>query len=298
MFFKSINEEKRIFKKNKSFTIINNKYNNNTFSIPSLSKKNFYKKEENFYYDKSQKEMLLSYIKNAQFDLLNKIDKIENSKEKINLIKKLLMDLKVFLAYLFNEKIRNKDNLQTSVNNNKSRLQNEIKKNYKYDNINHSNNIINKSIIVKSNYKLDEKQKVIDTEMAEKNYIGSEVSKLKLQNFKIENEIIKTDFLIINTKKIIDNIKNTNLFPEENKEIFYYNDIGKDKINQEFNILKNKEKNKLVQIMIKNEEKKIKIEQYNNSINKIKNDINIRNNFSVKNIIYETSLENRITSNS
>ena len=44
--------------------------------------------------------------------------------------------------------------------------------------------------------------------------------------------------------------------------------------------------------------KKIKIEQYNNSINKIKNDINIRNNFSVKNIIYETSLENRITSNS
>lgn len=291
-------KKKEFSKKNKSFTIINNKYNNNTFSIPSLSKKNFYKKEENFYYDKSQKEMLLSYIKNAQFDLLNKIDKIENSKEKINLIKKLLMDLKVFLAYLFNEKIRNKDNLQTSVNNNKSRLQNEIKKNYKYDNINHSNNIINKSLIVKSNYKLDEKQKVIDTEMAEKNYIGSEVSKLKLQNFKIENEIIKTDFLIINTKKIIDNIKNTNLFPEENKEIFYYNDIGKDKINQEFNILKNKEKNKLVQIMIKNEEKKIKIEQYNNSINKIKNDINIRNNFSVKNIIYETSLENRITSNS
>ena len=291
-------KKKEFSKKNKSFTIINNKYNINTFSIPSLSKKNFYKKEENFYYDKSQKEMLLSYIKNAQFDLLNKIDKIENSKEKINLIKKLLMDLKVFLAYLFNEKIRNKDNLQTSVNNNKSRLQNEIKKNYKYDNINHSNNIINKSIIVKSNYKLDEKQKVIDTEMAEKNYIGSEVSKLKLQNFKIENEIIKTDFLIINTKKIIDNIKNTNLFPEENKEIFYYNDIGKDKINQEFNILKNKEKNKLVQIMIKNEEKKIKIEQYNNSINKIKNDINIRNNFSVKNIIYETSLENRITSNS
>lgn len=291
-------KKKEFSKKNKSFTIINNKYNINTFSRPSLSKKNFYKKEENFYYDKSQKEMLLSYIKNAQFDLLNKIDKIENSKEKINLIKKRLMDLKVFLAYLFNEKIRNKDNLQTSVNNNKSRLQNEIKKNYKYDNINHSNNIINKSLIVKSNYKLDEKQKVIDTEMAEKNYIGSEVSKLKLQNFKIENEIIKTDFLIINTKKIIDNIKNTNLFPEENKEIFYYNDIGKDKINQEFNILKNKEKNKLVQIMIKNEEKKIKIEQYNNSINKIKNDINIRNNFSVKNIIYETSLENRITSNS
>ena len=291
-------KKKEFSKKNKSFTIINNKYNINTFSRPSLSKKNFYKKEENFYYDKSQKEMLLSYIKNAQFDLLNKIDKIENSKEKINLIKKLLMDLKVFLAYLFNEKIRNKDNLQTSVNNNKSRLQNEIKKNYKYDNINHSNNIINKSLIVKSNYKLDEKQKVIDTEMAEKNYIGSEVSKLKLQNFKIENEIIKTDFLIINTKKIIDNIKNTNLFPEENKEIFYYNDIGKDKINQEFNILKNKEKNKLVQIMIKNEEKKIKIEQYNNSINKIKNDINIRNNFSVKNIIYETSLENRITGNS
>lgn len=291
-------KKKEFSKKNKSFTIINNKYNINTFSRPSLSKKNFYKKEENFYYDKSQKEMLLSYIKKAQFDLLNKIDKIENSKEKINLIKKLLMDLKIFLAYLFNEKIRNKDNLQTSVNNNKSRLQNEIKKNYKYDNINHSNNIINKSLIVKSNYKLDEKQKVIDTEMAEKNYIGSEVSKLKLQNFKIENEIIKTDFLIINTKKIIDNIKNTNLFPEENKEIFYYNDIGKDKINQEFNILKNKEKNKLVQIMIKNEEKKIKIEQYNNSINKIKNDINIRNNFSVKNIIYETSLENRITSNS
>ena len=291
-------KKKEFSKKNKNITIINNKYNINTFSIPSISKKNFYKKEENFYYDKSQKEMLLSYIKNAQFDLLNKIDKIENSKEKINLIKKLLMDLKVFLAYLFNEKIRNKDNLQTSVNNNKSRLQNEIKKNYKYDNINHSNNIINKSLIVKSNYKLDEKQKVIDTEMAEKNYIGSEVSKLKLQNFKIENEIIKTDFLIINTKKIIDNIKNTNLFPEENKEIFYYNDIGKDKINQEFNILKNKEKNKLVQIMIKNEEKKIKIEQYNNSINKIKNDINIRNNFSVKNIIYETSLENRITSNS
>ena len=210
-------KKKGFSKKNKSFTIINNKYNINTFSIPSLSKKNFYKKEENFYYDKSQKEMLLSYIKNAQFDLLNKIDKIENSKEKINLIKKLLIDLKVFLAYLFNEKIRNKDYLQTSVNNNKSRLQNEIKKNYKYDNINHNDIIINKSLIVKSKYKLDEKQIEIDTEMVEKNYIGSEVSKLKLQNFKIENEIIKTDFLIIHTKKIIDYIKNTNLFPEENK---------------------------------------------------------------------------------
>ena len=134
--------------------------------------------------------------------------------------------------------------------------------------------------------------------MVEKNYIGSELSKLKLQNFKIENEIIKTDFLIKNTKKILNYIKNTSIFPEENKEIHCYNNINEDKIKEEFINLQTKEKNKINEIMNNNKETKEKIEQYINIINRIKNEIKIRNDILTKDIIYETSLENRITSNS
>ena len=298
-------KKKDTSKKYKSVIIFNNNNMNKTnkssyiFNSLSLAERISYKKEENFYYDKSQKEMMLSYIKNSQLNLLNKIDTIESDKEKIKFIKELLNELKGLLAYLFNEKIRNKDYLQTSVNNNKIRLQNEIKKKYKYDkNDNLDNNSIKHNNIFKNRIK-KETQKTLDTEMAEKNYIGSELSKLKLQNFKTENEIIKTDFLIINKRKILNYIKNTNIFPEENKEIYCYNnDTNEDKIKERMIYLKNKQKNKLLEIMNKSKEKKNIIEIYINNINKIKNEIRIKNEVLANEIIYETSMENKITNNS
>ena len=251
------------------------------------------KKEEIIYNNKSQKEMLLSLIKNSLLDLIEQIDSIKKNnekKEKINKIKNFLTDLKGFLAYLLNEKIKNKDNLELNVNNSKRRLQKEISNNFKYDkNTIENNSIINKQKKSNSN---------IDTEMVEKNFVGSEVSKLKLQNFKTENEILKTESFIINSRHILNYLKKTNIFPEDNKEIFYYNHINEEKIDNEFNYMKQIENNKLDKlsgIIKKNREEQ---ERYIKAINNIRDDIIIRNHILEKDTIPEISIEDRITSNS
>ncbi len=58
------------------------------------------------------------------------------------------------------------------------------------------------------------------------------------------------------------------------------------------------EKDKLDNTRKKIQEKKEEQEQYIKAINKIKCDITTRNNILEKDIIYELSIENRITSNS
>lgn len=210
--------------------------------------------------------------------------------EKMNAIKDFLKDLKGFLAYLLNEKIKNKDNLQLNVNTKKERLQTEISNNSKYDRKIKENNIIkrkNKSF-----------QKNVDTEMVEKNYVGSELSKLRLQNFKTENEIKKTDFSIFNIKRTLILLKNTIIFPEENREIYCQNNLNQEKIDNGFNYMMQMEKDKLDNTRKKIQEKKEEQGQYIKAINKIKCDITTRNNILEKDIIYELSIENRITSNS
>lgn len=246
-------------------------------------------KEEIYYYDKSQKEILLSLIKNSQLNLLMQLSMVDNN-EKINTIKDFLKDLKGFLAYLLNEKIKNKDNLQLNVNIKKERMQAEISNNSKYDKKIKDNTIIKRK---KKSF-----QKNVDTEMVEKNYVGSELSKLKLQNFKTENEIIKTDFSIINLKRTLLLLKNTIIFPEENREIYCQNNLNQEKIDNGFNYMMQIKKEKLDNIRKKIQEKKEEQEQYIKAINKIKCDITTRNNILEKDIIYELSIENRITSNS
>ena len=285
-------------KKHKSFIIFNNSKNNiSKININSsirsqytpTSKTTNFINEEIYYYDKSQKEILLSLIKNSQLNLLMQLSMIDDN-EKMNTIKDFLKDLKGFLAYLLNEKIKNKDNLQLNVNSKKERLQSEISNNSKYDRKVKDNNIIkrkNKSF-----------QKNIDTEMVEKNYVGSELSKLRLQNFKTENEIKKADFSIFNIKRTLILLKNTIIFPEENREIYFQNNLNQEKIDNGFNYMIQMEKDKLDNTRKKIQEKKEEQGQYIKAINKIKCDITTRNNILEKDIIYELSIENRITSNS
>ena len=285
-------------RKYKSFIIFNNNKNNiskininssvRSQYTPTAKNTNLIN-EEIYYYDKSQKEILLSLIKNSQLNLLMQLGMADNN-EKINTIKDFLKDLKGFLAYLLNEKIKNKDNLQLNVNTKKERIQNAISNNSKYDKKIKDNTIIKRK---KKSF-----QKNVDTEMVEKNYVGSELSKLKLQNFKIENEIIKTDFSIINLKRTLLILKNTIIFPEENREIYCQNNLNQEKIDNGFNYMMQIKKEKLDNIRKKIQEKKEEQEQYIKAINKIKCDITTRNNILEKDIIYELSIENRITSNS
>ena len=285
-------------RKYKSFIIFNdNKNNISKININSSVRSQYTPtantttliKEEIYYYDKSQKEILLSLIKNSQLNLLMQLNMVDNN-EKINTIKDFLKDLKGFLAYLLNEKIKNKDYLQLNVNTKKERIQNAISNNSKYDKKIRDNTIIKRK---KKSF-----QKNVDTEMVEKNYVGSELSKLKLQNFKTENEIIKTDFSIINLKRTLLLLKNTIIFPEENREIYCQNNLNQEKIDNGFNYMIQMEKDKLDNTRKKIQEKKEEQGQYIKAINKIKCDITTRNNILEKDIIYELSIENRITSNS
>lgn len=291
-------------KKYKSVNIFNKNIRNDVSNIHlkmgkltrtlSISKNNLYEKEEIFCYDKSQKEILLSLIKNSQLNIINQLNTINSAqkmkKKKNDTIKDFLIDLKGFLAYLLNEKIKNKDNLQLDVNNEKANLQKRISDNMKYDNI-----LIKNNSIIKKNFN---SKSYIDTEMVEKNFVGSEISKLKLQNFKTENEILKTEFAIFNIRRIITLIKNTCLFPEENREIYFYNNINQEKINEEFNHLKQINNNILEKSIIQSQEKKEEIEQYIKAINKTRNDIQLREHIYAQDTIQELSIEDRVTSNS
>ena len=238
--------------------MLNGKSKDNNLPIlikqKELKKKKFEKKEEIFFYDKSQKEILLNTIKNSQL-------------------------------YLLNEKIKNKDYLQLDVNNKKIKLHNEMSKflKYDYDKINDDSN--------KSKMNLD-----IDEESREKGHIFNEVFKLKLLNFIIENKIKEMEFEEMNLKRKLNYISKTYLFPEENREIYCYD--NKAEINDEFNNIIKKEKNKYLDIKIKEKQIKEKQELYLNEINKMKNNIVIKNNVLEKNIIQELSIEDRITNNS
>jgi len=284
--------------KNKSISNFNN-YKNNIYKINiNSSIRSQYNprktisliNEEVIYYDKSQKEILLNLIKNSQLNIIIQMSKID-CKNKINTIKDFLKDLKGFLAYLLNEKIKNKDNLQIKVNMKKERLQKEISNKSKYgEGVKDSNN--------KIKTRIKSIRKVIDTEMVEKNYVGSELSKLRLQTFKTENEIIKTEFSILKLRRSLTYLKSTIIFPEDNREIFCYNNLNQEKIDDVFNGMIQIKKNKLENIRKKIQKKREEQEQYIKAINKIKCDIITRNNILEKDIIYELSIENRIISNS
>ena len=250
-------------------------------------------KEEIIYYDKSQKELVLNSIKRSQLYFLNQFSDVNNNEKSVDNkkdIKAMLENLKKFLAYLLNEKIKKKDYLQLDVNNKKAKILKEISNylKYEYDSQNKNNDDNNRARIYLDN----------DEEEKEKKHISGELFNYKLRNFITENKIKETENELMNLKLKLNYIKKTYLFPEENREIYFYNNHEQIDINNEIkNILQSQKKRYFKYI---NKLKKIKKEQelYLNAINKIKKNIIIKKNIFEQDVIQELSIENKITNNS
>ena len=243
---------------------------NNSLSVQQLSKRslpssnklllpNPYFKEEILFSNKTQKDILLSLIKSAQISLLISLkQKSSNFKsEKMNFFfKNLLLDLKKNLLFAVKEKNLSK----TYYENNIKSIKLQIQKNY---------DIFNK----KSE--------------------GNELSKLKILNFKIENDILETDFMIEKTQKLINYLKITKIFPEENREIFLKN---KNEIDKVLNVKVKKGKELLKEIITKKMKQNDNIKQLKEEIIEIKQDLGLKNNMESTDIILEETSENRIIS--
>ena len=247
-----------------------------------LLSSNPHKKEEILFSSKTHKEVLLSLIKSGQLSLLSEINQksLYSGKEKVNIIKTFLKDLKNNLTYILKEKKSNAIYLENNINNTKKIIQNKIfnkNKDINYNNINDDTN---------------ENDKYLETEAKEKNYEGNELSKLKFQNFKIENEIQKTNFLIVNINLLVSAIKAGTLFPEDYIKFSLINyrqnpeeteNIFNSKIKQEKDLL-----NKYIDLQ---EQQKNYLEQYQIEINTIKKKIISKNLIDSRDIIYEDILE-------
>lgn len=247
-----------------------------------LLSSNPHKKEEILFSSKTHKEVLLSLIKSGQLSLLSEINQKSSysGKEKVNIIKTFLKDLKNNLTYILKEKKSNAIYLENNINNTKQIIQNKIfnkNKDINYNNINDDTN---------------ENDKYLETEAKEKNYEGNELSKLKFQNFKIENEIQKTNFLIVNINLLASEIKSRTLFPEDYIKFSLINyrqnpeeteNIFNSKIKQEKDLL-----NKYIDLQ---EQQKNYLEQYQIEINTIKKKIISKNLIDSRDIIYEDILE-------
>lgn len=260
---------------NKSKLLTINSSTNNIHLLPSK-----YKKEEILFSNKSNKEILLSLIKTAQTKLLSKIK--NSTKDKIFIFKNILKELKEDLSFILDKKYINKNYLEINLNNSKIFIQNK-KKNKDNNSIRRSN----KEVIIDN----------LETEVKEINYDGNELSKLKLQIFKIENEILKTDFLIFNRNELINSLKETNIFPENDREFFLYNEERSQKEIDNIFISRFQEQNELLKkyINLQNQQKYY-IEQYNIEIEKKKKNIKSKNFMDLKDIIFEKTLENEDSS--
>ena len=259
---------------NKSKLLTINSSTNNIHLLPSK-----YKKEEILFSNKSNKEILLSLIKTAQTKLLSKIK--NSTKDKIFIFKNILKELKEDLSFILDKKYINKNYLEINLNNSKIVIQNK-KKNKDNNSIRRSN----KEVIIDN----------LETEVKEINYDGNELSKLKLQIFKIENEILKTDFLIFNRNELINSLKETNIFPENDREFFLYNEERSQKEIDNIFISRFQEQNELLKKYNLQNQQKYYIEQYNIEIEKKKKNIKSKNFMDLKDIIFEKTLENEDSS--
>ena len=135
---------------------------------------------------------------------------------------------------------------------------------------------------------------IFDNENIEINYGKNELSKLKILNFKIENEIEKINNEINNKKDINKYLKILNVMPEDNREIFYTNQSKNSKEIDEIFYNKNlEEKEKINQIMFKKNLQNFMMDQYQKEINKIKKMIKLNKIINPSDIIIEDSLENK-----
>ena len=247
-----------------------------------LLSSNPHKKEEILFSSKTNKEVLLSLIKSGQLSLLSQINQKSSysGKEKVNIIKTFLKDLKNNLTYILKEKKSNAIYLKNNINNTKQIIQNKI---------------FNKNKDKNFNYTIDdtiENEKYLETEAKEKNYEGNELSKLKFQNFKIENEIQKTNFLIVNINLLVSAIKSGTLFPEDYIKFSLINyKQNPEEIDNFFNSKIKQEKDLLNKYIDLQEQQKNYLEQYQIEINTIKKKIISKNLIDSRDIIYEDILE-------
>ena len=218
-------------------------------------------KEEILFSNKTQKELLISHIKDAQIKIISKKKKNNNNLNNINIFKNILIELKQNLLDILKEKQKKEKYLQNKLNKIKKMLQINIFK----------------------------KEKV------EKCFGRDEISKLKILNFEIENEIKKIDFLSQNKKDLNKYLKIVDIFPEHNRELFY-NFIKQDNndIEQILNTNISKEKEMLIETKNKYDLQNFIIEQLQNEINILKYNIELKKNYNISNIIFEESLENKI----
>ena len=253
---------KKIFIRNNN-GFIESKFKNKTQIniFNSLSLPNIHFKEEILFSNKTQKELLISHIKDAQIKIISKKKKNNNNLNNINIFKNILIELKQNLLDILKEKQKKEKYLQNKLNKIKKMLQINIFK----------------------------KEKV------EKCFGRDEISKLKILNFEIENEIKKIDFLSQNKKDLNKYLKIVDIFPEHNRELFY-NFIKQDNndIEQILNTNISKEKEMLIETKNKYDLQNFIIEQLQNEINILKYNIELKKNYNVSNIIFEESLENKI----
>ena len=231
--------------------------------INKVALKSPYALEENLFSSKSNKEILLSKIKTVQMSLLFSNKSIPQ-KEKFNNVKKLLEDLKQNLVSMLAQKKEQKLYLKKSINDTKQILQDKL---------------FNKN----TNESKEKEENIIkETDVLEKNYGGDELSKLKMLNFKAENEIDKLNFMIENKTYMLNFLKITNIYPEEKIEIFYdYQKQNSNEIDDSFNFYINQDKEKLNQIIILKKEQNKEIFQLENDINYIKKNIEYEKNMNL-----------------
>ena len=258
-------EKPRLKDKNKM-----NKFINNIKLLP-----NPYLKEEILFSNKAHKEVLLSLIKSIQVRLISGNNKKENTKkDNIILLKIFLKELINKLSYILNEKCKNKNYLESNINYTKKELKNKIKKKEIYNNKKDANEDL-------------ETENYIETEIKEINYDGTELSKLKIQNFKIENELTKTNFLIS-----IKLLELNSAFDDKNKDYILHSSIHDEKEIDEAFYWKKKEKIDLLNKYIHFQNlQKYYVEQYQEEIDIMKKNIKLRNLIDSKDVVPELSFE-------
>ena len=232
--------------------------------------------EETLFSNKSHKEILLSLIK-SKINILLKPNLESNSQgNKINGFKELLSDLKRNLSYMLNEKKTKEKYLQNKINFNKKAIQNKI-----YN----SNRKMSK----------DEESKVnLKTDISDKVYGKDELSKLKMMNFKAENEIQKLDFLIEGKRYINKYLKTTSFYPEENNIFFYdTSKLNSDEIDDCLNSQIKEAKDYLNNLTIEKGKQNEEIKHLEKNINIMKYTYEIENIISKSDIIYEDSQESK-----
>ena len=262
-------KETKIIKRKKSKSISVNKL---SFQVP-------YAQEEHLFSNKSNIEIILGQIKAIQesFLLQEKTRTKITTNEKKIFYKKLLYDLKKNLTYMLFEKNTKEIYLQNKLNENKKLIQNKL------FNLNNQKQNTN-----------DNKEFFIEeTEVLEKNYGGNELSKLKMLNFQVENEIQKLDFLIQNKTYMNNYLKMTGINLEENIELFYdHHKRNSKEIDDSFNFHINEAKNFLNLLIAEKKEQNKEINQIKKDIAEFKENLEFEK-IKPTSIILEVSEENK-----